>query len=92
MTHDDPFVALAQRIRRIARSEASRVSGGNITRWRVTSTAPLRLVSLADPSDVLEDGEEDLDVAAGLTIAKNDVVAVHEDGDGDYILTSVVKP
>ena len=90
--NDDPFVALGQRIRRIARSEARGVAGQNVTRWRVTSTAPLRLVSVTDPSDTMEDGEEDLDVAAGLTIAKNDVVAVHEDADGDYLLTSVVKP
>jgi hypothetical protein len=87
----DVWTELGQRIRSIARSEARGAAAASTTRWKVVSTAPLRIVSLSDPADVLEDGEEDVDVAHGLSIAKGDVVVVHEDSAGDYVVASVVK-
>lgn len=87
---NDVWIELGQKIRAIARTEARGVSAPT-TRWRVVSTAPLRLVALDDPQDVLEEGDVDFDVAHGLTPAKGDIMLVTEDHGGDYVAVAVVK-
>jgi hypothetical protein len=86
----DVWERLGQRLRAIAREEAHDVAG-RPTRWRVVVASPVRLASMAPPDAVLEEGEEDFDVAHGLDLAVGDVVLVVEDHHGDFTAVAVVR-
>jgi microcystin-dependent protein len=86
----DVFAELGAKLRRLARAEARGVAEP-VSRWKVVSTSPLRLVSL-DGEDSLEKGDEDFEPGPLTDAEKGDIVLVGVDGDGDYVGVGVATP
>jgi hypothetical protein len=87
------FEELAAELRKLASNSAREVHEP-VQRFVVDQVSPLRLVGRKDPGLVLEDGDEDFEVAHALVTAPpalGDVVLVATIEDGDYLAFEVVK-
>lgn len=83
------FDALADKIREVAQSEAP----PPVERWKVARSNPLVIEDMTGEV-VLEEGDPDVEFDAMLLALRpdrGDLVRVHSDGDGDWIVSGAVE-
>jgi len=86
------FQELAAAIRGIAQAEARNTSPP-IARYKVKKADPLVLEEIGGDG-VLEEGDDDVEIDRGVLDERPDVgdtVRVHQDTDGDWIVSGVVS-
>lgn len=83
---------VAHRIREIARTQVHNVAPPP-RRFKVAGTSPLVMEAVDGSPDRIEHGDEDVEVDERVlaTAAEGDLVHVHEDEDGDYLVGGLVK-
>lgn len=89
----DVFAQLGRRLRDVIEQEVG-AGGGLPERFRVIDASPLTIVSVKDSSLVLEEGDEDFDIADALDAeppSVGDHVLVVRDEDDDYVAVAAVR-